>query len=258
MCRRLNGVYTFHMNRFLRRIHLYTYFAAVLFFFLLSYPFLYFYAKDSKKNYEKIVRIRKWISVAGAYMVGIRFHVDYEIPIDWSKTYVLCANHTSFLDITTLNYLCSAPFSFMGKVELLKNPVTRIFFQTVDIPVKRDSKISSFKAYKQALQLLQEDKSLAIFPEGKIDDHYPPLLHRFKSGAFRMAYENQTPILPIVIQDAWQLLWDDGKKHGSKPGTVHIKVLAPITPNAEGNEAFNSLESEVYHKMLEAWEICNK
>lgn len=205
-----------------------------------------------------MVSFRRWISLAGIYAVGIRIKVEYEQPVDWSQNYVLCANHTSFLDITIINYLCKSSFSFMGKIELLKNPVTRIFFQTIDIPVKRDSRISAFKAYQRGLALLQEGKSLAIFPEGKIDDHYPPVLHQFKSGAFRMACENRAPILPILIQDAWQILWDDGKIYGSKPGTIHVKVLAPIAPNAEGGEAFNSLEGEVYHKMKEAWNICNK
>ncbi|PRD46182.1 1-acyl-sn-glycerol-3-phosphate acyltransferase [Sphingobacterium haloxyli] len=246
------------MVRFLRKIHLYAYFAAVLFFFCLGYPFLYFYARNPKKHYRKLVFFRRWISLAGIYAVGIRVQVKYETPIDWSKNYVLCANHTSFLDITILNYLCKYPFSFMGKIELLNNPITRIFFQTIDIPLKRDSKISAFKAYKRALELLREGKSLAIFPEGKIDDNYPPDLHHFKSGAFRMASENQTSILPIVIQDAWQILWDDGKTYGTKPGVIHVSVLAPIAPNAEGSEAFSSLEAEVYHKMREAWKIYNK
>lgn len=146
----------------------------------------------------------------------------------------------------------------MGKIELLKNPITRLFFQTIDIPVKRDSKTSAFKAYKRALGLLLDGKSLAIFPEGMIDDSYPPVLHRFKSGAFHMACKNQTPILPIVIQDAWQTLWDDGKTYGSKPGVIHVKVLSPILPGKDGGALFNSLEAEVYHKMREAWNICNK
>lgn len=246
------------MIRFLRRIHRFTYFTAVLFFFCLGYPFLYLYARHPKKNYEKLVSFRKWISLAGIYVVGIRIRVECETPIDWSRNYVLCANHTSLLDITILNYLCQSPFSFMGKIELLENPLTRIFFQTIDIPVKRDSKISAFKAYKRAVELIQQGRSLAIFPEGKIGDGYPPVLHRFKSGAFRIARENQIPILPIVIQDAWKTMWDDGKTYGAKPGIIHVRVLSPITPQAEEGGSFGSLESEVYHKMKNAWNICYK
>ena len=246
------------MTRLLRKIHLYIYFTAVLFFFFLGYPWLRYYAKDPTKHYNKLVAFRKWISLASLYVVGIRIQVNYETPIDWSKNYVLCANHTSFLDITVLNYLCKSPFSFLGKIELLQNPVTRLFFQTIDIPIKRESKISAFKAYQRSCELLKDGKSLAVFPEGKIDDNYPPVLHPFKSGAFRMAYENNTAILPVVIQNAWQLLWDDGKTFGSRPGVIQVKILAPIFPITNKPDASLSLETEVYHKMKEAWTICNK
>ena len=141
----------------------------------------------------------------------------------------------------------------MGKKKLLSNPVTRIFFKTIDIPVKRDSKISSFKAYKKAEALLKKNYSVVIFPEGKIDDGYPPVLHPFKSGAFRMATENKIPILPIVIQDAWKILWDDGKRFGSKPGTIHVRILAPIEINEYLANDNSTLENTVYNRMKSVW-----
>ncbi len=201
--------------------------------------------------------MRKWISLAGLYSVGIRIKVEFEKPIDWGQNYVICPNHTSILDITAINYLCPVPFSFMGKIELLKNPVTRIFFKTIDIPVKRESRISSFKAFKRAQDLLREGKTVVIFPEGKIDDDYPPKLHPFKSGAFRLATETHIPILPVVIQDVWKIMWDDGIKHGSRPGVIHIKVLAPIETGNLDTASFNALEDNVYNKMKYAWDVYN-
>ncbi|WDF68087.1 lysophospholipid acyltransferase family protein [Sphingobacterium oryzagri] len=246
------------MVRILRKLHRYAYLASVLFFFLLGYPFLKLYAKNPKKNYRKIAKLRRWISLAGMYTAGIRIKVHYEKPLDWNRNYIFCPNHTSILDITVLTFLCKQPFSFMGKVELLANPITRIFFETIDIPVKRDSKISSFKAYKRALELLAENKSLVIFPEGKIDDHFPPMLHPFKSGPFRLATENNIPIVPVVIQNAWNILWDDGNRFGSRPGIIHVHVLAPIATEPYGKENTALLELTVYKKMKENWDIYNK
>jgi len=192
------------------------------------------------------------------YAVGIRVQANFETPIDWTKTYIICPNHTSFLDISVLTILCKTPFSFMGKEELLQNPIARIFFKTIDIPVKRDSKISSFKAYKKALEILHDRKSLVIFPEGKIDDNYPPILHPFKPGAFRLATDYNIPVLPVVIQDAWKILWDDGKKFGSQPGIIHVNVLAPVETKALGKENVMQLEKEVYNKMKDTWVLYNK
>ncbi len=238
---------------FLKKIHRLLYFISVLFFFSICFPFLYFLSKNPNKHYSSIVWFRKWISILSVHLVGIRFKIEYEEAIDWSKPYIICPNHTSILDITALTYLCPQEFSFIGKVELLKNPVTRIFFKSIDIPVNRQSKISAFKAFKRATELLHEGKSVVIFPEGKIDEEFPPVLHKFKAGAFKMAIENNIPILPVVIHNAWEILWDDGGRFGSKPGAIKISVLKPITYDNSSSQKYDSIEIEVYEKMKKVW-----
>lgn len=245
------------MARFLKKTHTILYFASVLFYFILAFPVLYLYTRNPRRHFKQIVFFRKWISLFATTTVGIRFKVQEEVPIDWSRPYVICPNHTSILDITAMNYACPQLFSFMGKVELLKNPVTRIFFKTIDIAVNRSSRISAFKAFKRADTLVKEGKSVVIFPEGKIDNEYPPCLHKFKSGSFRIALENQVQILPVVIHDAWQILWDDGMKFGSTPGTIHISILHPIDTKNIGTDAYELLQQKVYTNMQYHWSSFN-
>lgn len=245
------------MVKLLRKTHTIVYYGAVLFFFALAYPILRYLILRPSNYYNQIVFLRKWISLLACRLVGIRFKVAFETTIDWTKPYVICPNHTSILDITAINYVCKQPFSFMGKIELLKNPVTGVFFKSVDIAVDRKSKVSAFRAFKRAHQLVNEGKTIVIFPEGKIDDEYPPRLHGFKSGSFRIAIENQVQIIPVVIQDAWKVLWDDGLKKGSRPGIVHITVLAPIDTQNLTTEASIQLQTEVYHRMKSYWDIYN-
>ena len=237
----------------IKKIHRLLYFLSVLFFFGISFPILYFYSRNPEKYYKQIVWFRKWISVISIHVVGIRFKINYEEEVDWSQPYIICPNHTSILDITALTYLCPQQFSFIGKEELLKNPVTRIFFKSIDIPVKRESKISAFKAFKKALELLKKGKSVVIFPEGKIDEEYPPILHKFKPGAFKMAVENNTAILPIVIHNAWKLMWDDGRKTGLKPGVMEITVLKSIDTHSLSEKNEDLIEAVVYEKMNKVW-----
>lgn len=241
------------MVKFLRKAHTAIYLFSVLFFFILFSPILLYFTRNPHKYYNQIVFCRKWISTLATYSVGIRFKIDYEEEINWSKNYVICPNHTSILDITALTYLCPQPFSFIGKIELLKNPVTRVFFKSIDIPVDRSSRKSAFQAFKRADEVLKENKSLVIFPEGKIDDEYPPRLHEFKSGSFRLAVENHVQILPIVIIDAWKILWDDGKQFGSRPGKIHIKILRPIDTSNLTDEETTLLQEKVYHQMQKHW-----
>lgn len=200
-----------------------------------------------------MTRIRRWISKLSAYLAGIRFEVHYETEIDWTLPYIICPNHTSTLDIPALSCLCPEPFSFLGKEELLNNPVTRIFFKTIDIPVNRNSKISAFKAFKGAENLVKQGKTVVIFPEGGIEDRYPPSLQKFKAGAFRLAQATNTPILPVVIHNAWEILWDDGLRFGSRPGVVRISVLQPITVAPATEKEYDRAAQKVYEKMHSTW-----
>lgn len=137
----------------------------------------------------------------------------------------------------------------MGKHELENGLVTGLFFRTVDIPVNRDSKMSSFRAFKKASEKLQEGVSLIIFPEGGISDHYPPQLCPFKNGPFRLAIELKIPVIPVSSANTWQILWDTGIKHGSRPGISKFKVHKPIETAHLSIDDADALRDEVFEIM---------
>jgi 1-acyl-sn-glycerol-3-phosphate acyltransferase len=141
--------------------------------------------------------------------------------------------------------------SFMGKEELKEGLVTGLFFRSIDIPVNRDSNISAFRAFKKAAEKLKEGITMIIFPEGKIGDEYPPILHQFKNGPFRLAIELKVPIIPVSSVNTWKMLWDDGTKYGTRPGICNIYVHTPIqTANLTLDDA-DDLRNEVYKTITE-------
>jgi len=241
------------MVRMFRRLHRFLYLAAVLVFFLLFYPLLAVYAKNPERHYHRIIRCRRIIGFLSSTFAGIWYRFRFETPVDWSRAYIICPNHTSNLDITAMVLLCPADFSFMGKMELLNNPVTGMFFRTVDIPVNRQSKISAFKAFKRAHEYLLLGRGMVIFPEGLIGEEFPPRLYEFKNGPFRLAIETKTPILPVVIVDAWKLYWDEGKQYGSRPGIVDVEVLAPIETDGLEPADADRLRDEVRNRIKKRW-----
>jgi len=173
--------------------------------------------------------IRRTWGFISSISVGIVYRFKYEKTIDWSRTYIICPNHTSNLDITAMTILVkNNNHCFMGKDELVNHFVTRLFFKTVDIPVNRDSKMSSYRAFKRASESLAAGRSVIIFPEGRIADEYPPVLHEFKNGPFRLAIELKVPIIPVTSLNTWKILWDTGLQHGSKPGICNIFVHEPV------------------------------
>ncbi|RZK55867.1 MAG: 1-acyl-sn-glycerol-3-phosphate acyltransferase, partial [Pedobacter sp.] len=109
--------------------------------------------------------------------------------------------------------------------------------------------ISAFRAFKKAGENLDNGMSLIIFPEGKIDDLYPPILHEFKNGPFRLAIEHNVPIVPVSIINVWEIMWDSGFKYGTRPGLANIYVHEPISTAVLAVESDDALKQEIFNKI---------
>jgi len=241
------------MKKLLKKVHSHFYRYGVAFFYFLLWPFLYYFSRKPER-YATMNKFRRVWGFLSSSTAGIFYKFEFEQSIDWSKTYIICSNHSSNLDITAMSLLTKNNFCFIGKEELLDNLVTKLFFKTIDIPVNRDSKMSSFRAFKAAAERLQQGMSMVIFPEGKIPDDYPPRLYEFKNGPFRLAIEHKVPIIPVTSLDTWKVLWDTGLEHGSKPGTCHIFVHQPIpTAHLTVDDADN-LRDEVFRTINDKFE----
>jgi 1-acyl-sn-glycerol-3-phosphate acyltransferase len=233
------------MKLFLKRVHTYYYRFSVGFLYVLLWPLLYCLSQR-QEWYKYMNKIRGFWGYLSSLLAGIVYRFEFEEPIDWTRTYIICPNHVSSLDISAVSILAKNNYSFMGKDELLDGFVTGLFFKTVDIPVNRESKMSSFRAYKKAISWVENGISMVVFPEGKIPVHYPPQLDEFKNGPFRLAIELKVPIIPISSPDTWKVLWDDGVKYGSRPGVCHIFVHKPIETAHLTIDDADALRDEVY------------
>jgi len=234
------------MIKILRRIHWAYSVFIITFLSVLFYPF-YYICSRSPKYYLQLNSLRRIQCLVLSTMLGIFYKIEFERDLDKDKTYIFCANHTSNLDIMIMCTVARGRFHFLGKEELLSNPFLKIFFQTIDVPVNRTSKISAFRAFKKVGENLENGMSLIIFPEGKIDDeHYPPRLMPFKNGPFRLAIEKNIPIVPVTLVNVWEKMWDDGSKYGTAPGICSIKVHQPISTSELNIEDSDLLKDRIF------------
>jgi len=229
----------------LKKLHRLLYRFSISFIFYLQWPLIN-YASKKPSRYPLLNRLRKICAAFSSTTTGIFYKIQYEQPIDWSRTYIVCPNHISNLDIMSVSKALKNTFCFMGKHELLDNPLLGIFFRSIDIPVNRESKMSSYKAFKQTGERLAQGTSVVIFPEGTISKDYPPQLQEFKNGPFRLAIELKIPILPVTSLDTWKVMWDSGSVYGSRPGICHIFVHKPIETAHMTVEDADLLKDEVY------------
>ena len=216
------------MTLILKKLHSYLVVVSMGFFFFLLWPPLY-YASLKPGRYKLMIKLRRIWAFCSSFFVGITYQFEFEEPINWKRTYIICPNHASNLDTSMICLLMEQPnFCFMGKAELLDSLITGIYFRTVDIPVNRDSKMSAFRAFRAAEEKLERGINIIMFPEGGIAGDYPPKLQEFKKGPFRLAIEQGIPVIPVSSINTWKILWDNGFKYGSRPGICKIFVHKPI------------------------------
>lgn len=232
------------MKGFLGKLHSLWLQVVLLLVYIIHFPFFLFFSRD-ERYFRSLNIARKLCSASFMNLSGIFFDIRYEEELDRKATYVFVPNHTSYLDIPLLCLIANGAFFFMGKEELIRNPLFRLFFKTIDIPVNRESKLSGYRALQQASERIKKGMSLVLFPEGTISDR-PPEMLPFKSGAFRLAIENRVPVVPVSMLNTWDILYDKGQKNGSRPGIIRIFVHKPVpTAHLEVSDE-EKLKEEVY------------
>lgn len=212
-------------------------------FFLLFSPFFYILL-SKRKWYPMAHRLRAVWGHIIMFLSGLWPSRTGTEHLEKGKTYIFAANHFSYLDILSMNVQVPAYFRFLAKSELGKIPLFGIFFRTIDIPVDRNSIRASHQAFVLGAQALQEGDSLGIFPEGGIRPSAPKM-GSMKSGAFKLAIEQQVPIVPIAILDNWKRLPVGGYKDGGTPGRMRIVIHEPVPTEGMTLDDLSALASAV-------------
>lgn len=143
--------------------------------------------------------------------------------------FVAVANHSSYVDTPFMYKVVKSRFKFMAKSEMLNWPLFGIFFKKgSDIPVFRHDKEKAGWSIRQADSALKEGISVVLFPEGTIPIDSPQM-KEFKSGAFKLAIDNQVPVVPITFLSNWKRMGEplDFISLGS-PGLNRVVIHEPI------------------------------
>jgi len=154
--------------------------------------------------------------------------------------YVIVSNHVSYLDIFLMySILPKSPFVFLGKSEILSYPIIRTYFKNLNIPVYRNDKTKSGKAYSESIKAVNNGWSLVIFPEGTIPENDIPKMLPFKNGAFKLAKALNIPVLPLTFENNHRLFSDPTNIWGpARPGLsiVHIHEVISLETIQQMNQ----------------------
>ncbi|MFY0601137.1 MAG: 1-acyl-sn-glycerol-3-phosphate acyltransferase [Cyclobacteriaceae bacterium] len=214
------------MRILLRLYSIYTYIIFVLT-FLAFVPTMIVLAQ--KKRFHKTAlqlnTAWSWIYFK-AIFIKVKF--SFEEKLERGKTYIFCANHFSYLDIPIIAGL-HLPFKFIGKSSIAKVPIFGYMFKTLHITVNRSNIMSRARSLKKTQESLKEGFNMMFFPEGGILTKSPPKMVGFKDGAFRLAIEENIPVVPITFPDNYVILPDDDS-FMIRPRKCRVIVHKPIYP----------------------------
>ena len=102
--------------------------------------------------------------------------------------------------------------------------------------INRENDREALKTILKCIQILKEDKaSIAVFPEGGIDDD--GLLHHFKPGVFKIAQKANVPIVVCTLHNTKEVVHNLLRL---KPSRVTLNVLEVIP--AEEVKAANTVD----------------
>lgn len=158
---------------------------------------------------------------------------------------LVVANHVNFLDAPVMmSHLHPIQPASLVKKETWNNPFLAFLFNIWDgIPI--DRKIADFTAFDLAYKALENDKILAVAPEGtRTKDGQ---LIQAKPGIAMLAIKAGVPILPIAYyghEDFLTCL----KRLQRAPMT--IKVGAPFSINLNGKAKSKSLMQDVADEIM--------
>jgi 1-acyl-sn-glycerol-3-phosphate acyltransferase len=227
-----------------RRIWCGWFFLSGFIFFLPLYP-VFLVLLSREKWFPLAFRLKKIWAHCILFSTGIFYKIHFENKPDCNQAYVICPNHSSYLDILLTNIAIPCYFHFMGKAELLNVPMFNIFFKRMNIAVNRSSMTASHKAYKRALTDMQKGVGIAIFPEATIPE-CAPNLGPFKNGAFKLAVESQAAIIPVTFRDNWKLFPDKiNQRFLVRPGFARITVHRAIPTKGMADQDIPALKEQV-------------
>lgn len=153
---------------------------------------------------------------------------------DPRRPYVVVANHESYADVFLISRF-PWEMKWLSKDTMFKIPLMGWMMQMAgDIKLVRGNRDSAADAIVQCRDRLKKRVSVMIFPEGT-RSRTPEMLP-FKDGAFRLAIESGSPILPIAVA---------GTRYAMAKGSFRFQRARAIATHLEPIETTGMSMSDI-------------
>jgi len=223
-------------------------FAVVFWTFLTSIIFLWV-ALFSKQRASVFAKTVNFLALGIFPILGIKLNIEGEENLTVCHPCIFIGNHQSALDVAIYGAMCPPNTVAIGKKEIAYIPLFGWLFKySGGVMIDRKNKRKAISQIDEAVHAVKNQKlAIGILPEGTRNRTGKGMLP-FKKGAFHLAVAAQVPLVPIVISEFGDLVSFERKT--LKKGTIHIRVLSPISTIGKTEKDVNDLSVETHDLMV--------
>jgi 1-acyl-sn-glycerol-3-phosphate acyltransferase len=204
--------------------------------------------KEPKRTeiFRKISKV--WIRIF-FFLIGCRLKVVGKKNFKSGENYIITCNHNSFMDVPVATPFIPRANKTIAKAEMAKIPLFGLIYKRGSVLVDRNDRKSREDSFKKMKNVLSMGMDMCIYPEGTRNKSELPLKD-FHSGAFRLAIETRTNIIPALIFNTKKVL-PPGQFY-LHPAKMELHFLPPVKVSKTENYEF--LKEKIHRIMTEYYE----
>lgn len=161
-------------------------------------------------------------------LAGVRVEVEGAENLRVGGPQVLVCNHQSLFDILALFAALPVSLRFVAKMELRRVPLFgRAMRRAGHVFIDREDRSQAVEAMTRAGERMREEGlSLGLFPEGTRSPE--GRLQPFKKGAFVLAIDTQTDLVPVAVEGGAAILPKGRRQLEARPIRIRCGRRMPL------------------------------
>lgn len=178
---------------------------------------------------------------------GIPLSVHGREQLDAHGRCLLVSNHASYVDVLALYASLPLDVRFVARRDFLQQFIPGTFLSRLGVRfVDRDDPVQGVADTQRLISEVRNGEALFFFPEGGF--WREPGLHPFHLGAFAIAAETNTPVVPIALRGTRSILRPD--TWFPFRGAVMLTIGKEIQPRGTDLAAAGRLREEAFAAVL--------
>ena len=190
-----------------------------------------------------------WSSLYTWFNPFLKLRIEGRDKLEKGRTYVLCSNHRSIMDIVIL-YRLFFHYKWVSKKEIFNVPFLGWnMYLNRYVYLDRNKPSSQIQMLKDSEEHLRQGSSIMIFPEGTRSKD-GRTMGKFRDGAFLLAKKTGCDIVPIAVTGTEEVFTRDIIYR--KIYSMKITILDPIP--SDWSDSVKELGRETKRRIEEVLE----